>query len=477
MSTDLRALLAKYDVPGPRYTSYPSVPYWETAPDEVQWLELLQQAFDARTVDPGPVDRGPVDASQRTDAAQGAALYVHIPFCQSLCTFCGCNTRITRSHSIVGPYIDTLLAELDIYRQRLGVSRLPVSELYLGGGTPTFLTQAELTRLMEGLFARITPGADLSASVEIDPRVTHADQLELLARFGFRHLSAGVQDFDPRVQAIVNREQSEHQTRETIDAARRFGFQTISLDLIHGLPLQSAASVNMTMDTVSRLRPERIALYAYAHVPWIKPGQRRFTENELPEEEQRRALYELARLRLAAEGYHEIGLDHFALASDPLWQAQRAGMLNRNFMGYSSLRAQPLIGLGVSSMGDAGSALVQNDKDLQPYQDAVASGQLPLQRGHLLTTEDRVLRGHILRLVTRFETRWEQACEQTPYLADIAARLAEPQRDGLVVLDAHGCRVTETGRPFLRNLCMAFDARQARRLPHRSLVRSVRTAS
>ncbi len=462
MSTDLRALLAKYDVPGPRYTSYPSLPYWEAALDEAQWLECLRQTLDARS---------------GANSGTGAALYVHVPFCQSLCTFCGCNTRITRSHSIVGPYIDTLLAELDLYRQRLGVSRLPLGELYLGGGTPTFLTPPELSRLLEGLFARVDPRTHLCAAVEIDPRVTTAEQLALLARFGFRHLSAGVQDFDPRVQAIVNREQSEQQTRETIDAARRLGFQTISLDLIHGLPLQSVASVNMTMDTVSRLRPERIALYAYAHVPWIKPGQRRFTENELPEEEQRRALYELSRLRLAAEGYHEIGLDQFALASDPLWQAQRAGTLNRNFMGYSPVCAQPLIGLGVSSMSDCGTALVQNDKDLQPYQDAVAGGRLPLQRGHLLTSEDRVLRRHILRLVTRLETRWDGAAEHTPYLTEIAARLAEPQRDGLVVLDAHACRVTETGRPFLRNLCMAFDARQARRLPHRSLVRSVRTAS
>ena len=271
MSTGLRALLAKYDVPGPRYTSYPSVPYWETAPDEAQWIERLWQALDA--------SRG-ADVAQ--GVAHGAGLYVHIPFCQSLCTFCGCNTRITRSHSIVGPYIDALLAEFDLYRQRLGVSRLSVSELYLGGGTPTFLTQAELTRLLEGLFARVQPAADLSATVEIDPRVTQAEQLELLARFGFRHLSAGVQDFDPRVQAIVNREQSEHQTRDMMAVARRLGFQTVSLDLIHGLPLQSAASINMTMDTVSRLRPDRIALYAYAHVPWIKPGQRRFTETNCP---------------------------------------------------------------------------------------------------------------------------------------------------------------------------------------------------
>jgi oxygen-independent coproporphyrinogen III oxidase len=461
MSAGSRALLAKYNVSGPRYTSYPSVPYWDTMPDEAHWIDCLQRALG---------DRAP--------GGRGIALYVHIPFCQSLCTFCGCNTRITRSHSIVEPYIQTLLAELDLYRQRLAVDRLPVSELYLGGGTPTFLALDTLGTLLDGLAARIDVGEDLVASIEVDPRVTTAAQLGLLAQFGFRHLSAGVQDFDRRVQAIVNREQSERQTQDVTEAARKAGFQTISLDLIYGLPLQTTASVNMTMDAVSRLRPDRIALYAYAHVPWIKPGQRRFTENDLPEDEQKCALYELARLRLEAEGYHEIGLDHFALASDPLWQAQRAGTLSRNFMGYSPVCSQPLIGLGVSSMSDAGEALAQNDKDLQPYQDAVAAGRLPLRRGHVLNAEDRILRRHILRLVTQYETHWDTSQDDTPHLRSIAQRLSEPQRDGLIVLDDHGCRVTENGRAFLRNLCMAFDARLARRMPDRALVRAAfRTAS
>jgi oxygen-independent coproporphyrinogen III oxidase len=468
MSVHSRELLAKYDVPGPRYTSYPSVPYWDAMPDEAQWLEQLWRALE-HGVTPGVAAAPP---------APGAALYVHIPFCQSLCTFCGCNTRITRSRSIVEPYIHSLHAELDLYRQRLGIDRLPTAELYLGGGTPTFLTPDELEQLLDGLSARIEVGAGLTASIEVDPRVTSAAQLALLGRFGFRHLSAGVQDFDPAVQAMVNRVQSEQQVRQVSDAARQAGFETVSYDLIYGLPRQTMAGIDATMDAVERLRPDRIALYAYAHVPWIKPGQRRFTDNDLPEEELKCALYQLARERLAAAGYHELGLDHFALAADPLWSAQRAGTLHRNYMGYSPSCSRPVIGLGVSSMSDAGEVLAQNDKDLQPYQDAVASARLPLQRGHLLTAEDQVLRRHILRLVTRFETNWDSETQDTPHLRSVAARLAEPQRDGLVLLDERGCRVTDSGRPFLRNICMAFDARLARRLPHRSLVRAgFRTAS
>jgi oxygen-independent coproporphyrinogen-3 oxidase len=301
------------------------------------------------------------------------------------------------------------------------------------------------------------------------PSAPDAAQLALLARHGFRRLSLGVQDFDPRVQDIVNREQSEQQVSEITQTARSLGFESINYDLIYGLPLQTRASIEATMDAVCRQRPDRIALYGYAHVPWIKPGQRRFTEIDLPEGAARRELYELGRERLASSGYREIGLDHFALESDSLWRSSRAGTLHRNFMGYTSAYSRPLIGLGVSSIGDAGDAFVQNEKDLQRYQERVAGGELPLQRGHMLDAEDQVLRRHILRLMTQLSTRWDSQDDDTPYLATIAERLAEPASDGLVQLEPRGCRVTERGRPFLRNICMAFDARLARRLPEKQL--------
>jgi oxygen-independent coproporphyrinogen III oxidase len=443
-------LMAKYDVAGPRYTSYPTVPYWEATPSEGQWIERIGSALG--------------EAGEH-----GAAIYLHIPFCRALCTFCGCNTRITRSHNFVPPYIRSLLAELDLYRRQLGVSQLEFGELHFGGGTPTFLTPEELESLLAGLFERVRPRADAVASIEVDPRVTTGAQLEVLARYGFRRISLGVQDFDPRVQEIVNRVQSEQQVREVTQLARALGFDSVNFDLIYGLPLQTRASIDATMDAVCRLRPDRIALYGYAHVPWIKPGQRRFTEIDLPEGEQKRALYELGRERLEREGYREIGLDHFALETDSLWQALRSGTLHRNFMGYTTAFTRPMIGLGVSSIGDAGDAFAQNEKDLQRYQERVALGELPIQRGHLLDPEDQILRRHILRLMTRLETHWDQPADYTDYVATAMQRLAEPAADGLVQLGEASCQVTQKGRGYLRNICMAFDARLARRMPDKAL--------
>jgi len=443
-------LVAKYDVAGPRYTSYPTVPYWEATPSAGQWIERIGAALGEA-------------------GDHGAAIYLHIPFCRALCTFCGCNTRITRTHAIVPPYIQSLLNELDLYLRELKLSGLEFGELHFGGGTPTFLTPEELELLLAGLYQRLRPRAEAVASIEVDPRVTTRAQLEVLSRYGFRRISLGVQDFDPRVQDIVNRVQSEQQVREVTEGARALGYDSVNFDLIYGLPLQTRDSVEATMDAVCRLRPDRIALYGYAHVPWIKPGQRRFTEIDLPEGEEKRALYELGRERLEREGYREIGLDHFALETDSLWQAQRRGTLHRNFMGYTTAFTRPMIGLGVSSIGDAGDAFAQNEKDLQRYQERVAAGELPIQRGHLLDAEDLVLRRHILRLMTRLETRWDQPQDYTDYLGTAAERLAEPAVDGLVELSAASCRVTEKGRGYLRNICMAFDARLARRMPEKVL--------
>jgi oxygen-independent coproporphyrinogen-3 oxidase len=273
------------------------------------------------------------------------------------------------------------------------------------------------------------------------------------------------------VQAIVNRVQSVEQVRSVTDEARTLGFNSVNFDLIYGLPLQTLASIEATMDAVCTLRPDRIALYGYAHVPWIRPGQRRFTEADLPEGEARRALYELGRERLESAGYREIGLDHFALETDSLWTAARTGVMHRNFMGYTDAYTRPLLGLGVSAIGDAGDAFAQNEKDLQPYQERIARRELPLHRGHLLDAEDQVLRRHILNLMTRMETRWVGE-DYTPFLDSVAERLAEFAADGLVELAADHCRVSEAGRPFLRNICMAFDARLVRRSPDRPLFSS-----
>jgi oxygen-independent coproporphyrinogen-3 oxidase len=448
--TTTSELLKKYNVPGPRYTSYPTVPYWAQTPTAEQWISSIAQSLEE---------------SERQSI--GAALYIHIPFCESLCTYCGCNTRITRNRKVGNPYVHTVLKEWELYLERLGRSSrgVSVSEIHLGGGTPTFLEPDELKQLMEEILtkAKIAPGAEFS--VEADPRVTRKEHLEVLARLGFKRLSLGIQDFDPKVQEVVNRVQSEAQVRQVTELARELGYTSVNYDLIYGLPLQTRASVQQTIETVRGLRPDRIAFYGYAHVPWIKPGQRRFTEADLPSGDDKRALYELGRGMLESVGYREIGMDHFALESDSLWESTQNGSLHRNFMGYTSRQVAPLIGLGVSAIGDSWRVFAQNEKLLETYQGRVEKGEIPLLRGHVLDEEDLILRRHILNLMTKLQTHWEQQPAYTPHLETIAERIQELQQDGLLELHGHNIQITEKGRPFLRNVCMAFDARLVRQAP------------
>jgi oxygen-independent coproporphyrinogen-3 oxidase len=433
------------------------VPYWDASPTPEAWVASI------------------VEALRETDRVNGgAALYVHIPFCQSLCTYCGCNTRITRNRGVGAPYVANVLREWELYLDRMRAAfgsgyKVPLTELHLGGGTPTFLAPDELRELMRGIVAqaRVSPHAEFS--VEADPRVTTREHLAALREFGFTRLSLGIQDFDPKVQDIVHRVQSVEQVREVTEAARALGYSSINYDLIYGLPFQTRESVRDTIDKVRGLRPDRIAFYAYAHVPWIKPSQRRFTEADLPAGDDKRALYELGRSRLEEVGYREIGMDHFALESDSLWKAAQEGSLHRNFMGYIARQVAPLIGLGVSAIGDSWSAFAQNEKLLETWAARVEKGEIPILRGHVLTEEDRILRRHVLNLMTRMETRWDAPALYTPFLETVPPRLAELERDGLVALEKRGCRITEDGRAFLRNICMAFDARLARQAPQTQL--------
>lgn len=442
-------LLKKYDVPGPRYTSYPTVLHWDTNPSAEEWTRSVSAELD-----------------EAEAAGRGAAIYVHVPFCRSLCTYCGCNNRITRRSSVGQPYVRTVFQEWELYRRQLMRARpIPISELHLGGGTPTFLAPEELEQLINGLLAhaRRTPAAEFS--IEADPRVTTRGHLRTLARLGFNRLSLGIQDFDSLVQEIVNRVQTEEQVREVTEEARAAGFTGINYDLIYGLPFQTLKSVEGTIEAVMRLRPDRIAFYAYAHVPWVKPGQRRFTEMDLPSGDEKRALYEHGRMMLLEAGYREIGMDHFALKGDPLLEASEQGTLHRNFMGYISRQVSPLIGLGVSSISDSWHVFTQNEKRLEDYTARVERGEIPTFRGHCLNHEDKILRRHILNLMTRFETSWESRELYVPFLETLEDKLAELRSDGLVQLSGGRCRVTDEGRPFLRNICMAFDARLVRQAP------------
>ena len=451
MACDIR-LLQKYNVGGPRYTSYPTVPHWSGGPTESEWIQSVAQSL-----------------RQGVARESGVALYIHIPFCESLCTYCGCNTRIARNHGVAPPYVRSVLKEWQLYLDRLKPyldpgEEIKISEIHLGGGTPTFLSPKELRTLISGILT-VTPAApDFEFSVETDPRVTHEEHLATLFELGFRRLSLGIQDFDPVVQKLVNRVQDETLVAQLTETARRLGFNNINYDLIFGLPQQTAQSIHTTMAAIARLRPDRIAFYGYTHVPWIRANQRKFSELDLPSPELRRELYLLGRNHLEAMSYQDLGMDHFALPQDPLWSAAACGTLHRNFVGYSARQIAPLIGLGVSAIGDTGTAFSQNEKQIEPYQSRIDRGELPILRGHVLTDQDLVLRRHILNLLTRFATEWTDSQLNTPFLHQLPERLKNLAEDGLIELSLYSCRITDVGRPFLKNICMAFDARLATKM-------------
>ncbi len=437
-----KELLEKYDQPVPRYTSYPTVPYWSESPTEAEWLQALGEGISS--------------------ASSSFALYLHIPFCETLCTFCGCNTTITKDHGRGLPYVDFLLKEWSLYRERVPeLGRKPLRQLHLGGGTPTFLSASELDRLLSPLLESVKWEDGISeASIEVDPRRTSREQLATLRKLGFGRVSLGVQDFDPEVQRLVNRFQPEDETRRVTEAARELGYTSVNFDLIYGLPKQTAASFAKSVEITLKLRPDRIALYSLAIVPWIKPAQRLFKDEDLPAAAEKRALYESARSALLSGGYREIGMDHFALPTDGLSRAQAEGSLHRNFMGYADLRTDVLLGLGVSSISEAPGAFYQNEKVLPLWERALNEGRLPGHRGHKLSAEDRRQRERILQFMTR------GACSlSTEEELDAKEFLSPMLSDGLVSIADGKMQITELGRPFLRNAAVFFDLRLRRAKP------------
>jgi oxygen-independent coproporphyrinogen III oxidase len=430
-------LLERYREPVPRYTSYPAVMHWRAPPAVDTWTRDLAATLavpDARL-----------------------SLYVHIPFCQSLCSFCGCNVRIVRNHALAEPYVDTLLREFALYRERLPGVPLRLGELHLGGGTPTFLPAGALDRLLDGLLEHCTvaPGADLA--IEADPRNTTREQLVVLRRHGFKRLSLGVQDFDPRVQEIVGRVHDAQMVRRVVDLARELAIGSISLDLIHGLPLQTPESLAHTFDTVATLRPDRIAFLPYAHVPWIKSSQRQYTEADLPEPRVRSQLFAVGRQSMADMGMVEIGMDQYARGGDPLAIALADHSLHRNFMGFTVSHTDALVGLGVSALGHGRATYVQNEKSLQQYEARLASGELPLQRGHAMSPDDLRIRGHLWNLMCASRTQLTAAERELAWWHLARDRLLVAHHDGLVKLEASEIGVTQTGRVFLRQICAAID--------------------
>lgn len=430
----MASLLEKYDVPAPRYTSYPTVPYWEHDHLEAAtWLQHVQSAFAQD---------------------QRLSVYIHLPFCEQLCTYCGCNKHITKNHAVEAPYIQALLAEWAMYTDAL--SHPPVlRELHLGGGTPTFFQPDQLGHLLEQLFSTVRLAPDHECSFEAHPASTSVAHLSTLYALGFRRLSIGVQDVDPWILQAINRTQTVEQVTYVAEKARQVGYTSLNFDLVYGLPFQRPEHIRKTVELVAQLRPERIALYSYAHVPWLKNGQRAFDEHDLPDPVAKRGLYELGKELLEALGYHDIGMDHFALPTDALYQAAESGQLHRNFMGYTPVYTPLTIGLGASAIGDTFTAFAQNLKTVADYQAAIQAGRLPLLRGHLLTKTDARIRQHILNLMCRYQTTWQPEDD----IDLVSSRLDGPLRDGLATLNEHGVQVTPLGKGFLRNICQGFDMR------------------
>jgi oxygen-independent coproporphyrinogen III oxidase len=432
-------LISKYNVAAPRYTSYPTVPYWSNTPTQEQWKELVSSSF------------------HKTNSSNGISIYIHLPFCESLCTYCACNTRITVNHKVEVPYLETVLKEWQLYTELFN-EKPRIRELHLGGGTPTFFSPDNLHRLIKGILdtSEITEDADFS--FEGHPANTTFEHLETLYNLGFRRVSFGIQDFDARVQDVINRYQSFEQVEEVVAMARRIGYSSVNFDLVYGLPFQSLQTITETIEKAILLKPDRIAFYSYAHVPWLKPGQRKFTEKDLPIDIVKRSLYEKGLELFAASGYHDIGMDHFALSHDPLYVAYASVKLHRNFMGYTDRNTELMISLGASAISDTWNAFAQNIKVVEAYQEAVAKGKFPIMKGHILSGEDLVLRRHILNIMCKGETNWNERSLFCDHVLEAISRSSELENDGLVVLIDQRLFVTPTGKAFLRNICICFDA-------------------
>lgn len=438
------ALIRRYDRPGPRYTSYPTAVEFHAGFSHREYAACLDAA-----------------ASRRDDAL---SLYLHIPFCESRCAYCGCAVVATRKRDVAATYLDYLAREITMLAGALG-GRRRVVQYHWGGGTPTYLSSAQIARLDALVRRHFDVAPDAEQAIEIDPRVTTHEQLTLLRRLGFNRLSFGVQDFSDAVQQAIQRHQSETETRGLYWFARHVGFESINFDLVYGLPRQTVSSFQRTLDSVTELLPDRIALYSYAHVPWLRPNQKAIDPLDLPDADAKCALLASAVDTFTRTGYEPIGMDHFALPADELAVAARERRLHRNFMGYTTRPAADSVALGVSAIGDVEGAFAQNHKTLARYYQALDAGQFPIERGYALTEDDRVRRYVITQLMCNFHVDLEQLCARFGvtageyFAAEFAALRAPggPLADGLVEIDEGALTVTPRGRLFVRNVCMAFD--------------------
>ena len=465
----MNSLIDKYNIPGPRYTSYPTVPYWENENfTSEKWQSTVIRAFN------------------ESNAEEGISIYIHLPFCEQLCTFCACHKRITKQHSVETPYLESVLKEWNLYldlfsqsaisnqqsaeqKAECGKQKAKLKELHLGGGTPTFFSPENLKILLEGIFSTVEIAENPEFSFEGHPNNTTKEHLQTLYDLGFRRCSFGVQDYDLKVQKAINRIQPFENVKNVTEWAREIGYKSVSHDLVFGLPHQSWEAMELTIRKTLELKPDRLAFYSYAHVPWIKGvGQRGFDENDLPSGEEKRKLYENGKKLLQDLGYIEVGMDHFSLESDDLYQSLIQKKLHRNFMGYTSSNTQLMVGLGMSAISDSWYGFAQNEKTVEDYQKRVEEGKIPVFRGHILNDEDLIIRRHILNLMCQLETTFTDK-NTFAELPEALEKLKEMQEDGLVELADDFVKITEKGRVFTRNVAMAFDLRMMRKMPETRL--------
>lgn len=436
-------LVDKYNIAAPRYTSYPTVPYWDNNLNQQQWAQHIRNAFIQHN-------------------ANGISLYIHLPYCESLCTYCACNTRITVNHAVELPYIATLLKEWQLYLNQFNGKPL-IKEIHLGGGTPTFFSPENLTHLLSSILATADIAPEHDFSFEGHPNNTTAEHLQALYNLGFKRVSFGIQDFDAKVQDTINRYQTFEQVQHVITTARAIGYTSINVDVVYGLPHQTIATIHDTISQIITLKPERIAFYSYAHVPWLKPGQRKYSEKDLPESSYKRSLYDTGKQLFIAANYGDIGMDHFALPNDSLFDAFAQGTLHRNFMGYTTNTTKLLVALGCSSISDTWDAFAQNIKTVEEYIAAVNEGKFPIFKGHSLTAEDLIIRTHILNLMCQHSTTHDVFFDEAEH------KFTELINDGLIEVNADKIIINDAGKLFLRNVCLAFDKRYWAKVPNQNV--------
>jgi oxygen-independent coproporphyrinogen-3 oxidase len=433
-------LLEKYNVPLPRYTSYPTIPFWNETIEVKQWENLVRNKFSNET--------------------NGISLYIHLPFCESLCTYCGCNKKITTNHQVEGEYLAAVLKEWQLYLN-LMEERPVLRELHLGGGTPTFFSPENLYRLIHSILQTVKVHPDHEFGIEGHPNNTTFEHLKTLFELGFRRVSYGIQDHNPKVQAIINRIQPIENVKKAVEMARSIGYNSVNFDLIYGLPLQTVESMRTTIEQTIALQPDRIAFYSYAHVPWTSKGQRLFDEHDLPNAATKMQLYQLGKEMFSKAGYIDIGMDHFALPTDSLYQAQLNKKLHRNFKGYTTQQTQSMLGLGVSAISDIGDAFAQNEKTLHNYYEAVCNSTLAVSKGIVLTNEDMHFKKYILDISCNGQTILNEKDEGI-ISKFVLPELEKLELDNLIELDENVLTVTPLGKHFIRNICSAFDIRLAR---------------